>query len=1135
MNCPGFRLRRIWWVLPVNCFLLWLDLLGAATLFQKPTVNESSIVFEYAGDLWSVSRAGGVATRLTVSPGAETDPRFSPDGRRIAFTGQYDGNTDVFVIPAEGGVPLRLTYHPGDDMVAGWTPDGKKILFASSRTSPSFYPKLFTVGIEGGAVEELPLPMGERGSFSPDGTRLAYEPLTQWQPEWKRYRGGQMDKIWVADLKDSSVELVPRENSSDRFPMWVGNSLYFLSDRDGRYTLYSYNLGSKRVERLLQNEGLDLKSASAWAGDGARGPVIAYEQFGEIHLYDIRERVSRKVDIKVTGDLMGVRARLEKVGGKISSYGISPTGARAVFAARGEILTVPADKGDFRNLTNSPGINERDPAWSPDGRWIAYFSDESGEYVLHIRDQKGGGEVKKISLPPTFYETPVWSPDSRLIAFTNKKLELFYVNPESGSPILVDRNPFGLRSDLLDPVWSPDSKWIAYVRQLDNRLRAVFLYSVEESAAHQVTDGMSDARYVAFDRSGKYLYFTASTNLGPAFSFAEMSTMPYQTSRSVYATVLRSDIPSPLAPESDEERIADASSESKGGKSGSGAPESLDKSTDSGSEAEGSDPKTKKPEPTKVDLDGIQQRIVALPIPSLNFTGLYAGGEGRFFVMELPPVSPAYSGPLGGTLHKFDLQKRKFEKVREGLAAFTISANGEKALFRTQSPEGGTWMIAPLAAMANGDGRGSSGDSGDEDPVKTLKTSDLSVLVDPKAEWQEMYHEIWRGERDFFYDPNAHGLNLKAAEQFYRPYLEVVAHRSDLNYLFTEMLNQLSVGHMFIGGGDIPRPEFVPGGLLGCDYEVSSGRYRIRNIFDGESWNPDLRAPLTQPGVNVKAGDYLLAVDGREVTASDSVYRFFEGKADRQVVIRVGPNADGADARDVTVVPVRSEAGLRNRDWIEGNRRKVDELSGGRLAYVYVPDTSGEGYQSFNRYFFSQTQKVGAVIDERFNQGGSLADYIVEYLTRPQLNMIYFRDGRDIPTPLGAIYGPKAMLINELAGSGGDALPWYFRKMKVGPLIGKRTWGGLIASFRLPDLLDGGYVTAPNAAIYGLEGAWEVENVGVGPDIEVDLDPAQWRQGRDPQLERAVQYLLEQLKDNPPKEYRRPDFPDYHKNDGLGN
>ncbi|HEX5736028.1 MAG TPA: PDZ domain-containing protein [Blastocatellia bacterium] len=1111
-------------------FILALSLLAVASAFaqtdrpqllQKPTVSRTHIVFSYAGDLWNVAREGGDAARLTTGVGIETDPMFSPDGKLIAFTGEYDGNTDIYVVAAAGGVPKRLTYHPGGDEVAGWTPDSRKILFRSARTSTAGYFRFYTVPATGGFPEEVPLPMAKQGSYSPDGSRIAYQPLTQWQPDWKRYRGGQTSPIWIARLSDSSIEKLPRENSNDFNPMWIENKVYFLSDRDGAVGLYSYDVNSKAIARVVENNGLDIKSASA--GPGA----IVYEKFGTIHLFDLGSSKARQVDIRVAGDMASVRPRFERVGTRITNAAISPTGARAVFEARGEILSVPAEKGDPRNITNTTGVMERDPSWSPDGRWIAYFSDEGGEYSLHLRNQTGMGEVKKLNLgnPPSFYYSPTWSPDSKKIAYMDKRLNLWYIDIEKGTPVKIDKNPLGLNNDVMQPFWSPDSRWIGYTKQVDNLLRAVFVYSLESAKSSQLTDGMSDARYGAFDKSGKYLYFTASTNLGPAFSFAEMSTFPHQSSRNVYAIVLRNDLPSPIAPESDEEKITEekkdaapaAGTEEK--KPDAAAPAAAGAQPPAGPAAA---PAKKPVEPVRIDLEGIDQRIVSLPIPSRNYLSLVVGKPGTVFVLELAPAGPGGpAGPPGLVVHKFDLEKRKFDKVLEGITAIDVSANGEKVLYR-QGGFPGTWMIGSTATLGMPMPPGAPG------APTALRTAEMEVYIDPRAEWRQMYAEVWRGERDFFYDPNLHGVNLEEFKKRYEAYLPSVAHRSDLNYLFRDMLNQLTVGHLFVDGGDQPRPSFVPGGLLGADYRVENNRYRFAKVYNGESWNPNLRAPLTQPGVNVKEGEYLIAVRGRNITAADNVYSFFESTANKQVVIRVGPNPDGSGSREVTVVPVGSEMGLRNLNWVESNRRKVDQMTGGKLAYVYVPNTSGGGYNSFNRYFFSQTQKQGAVIDERFNTGGALADYMVEYLSRPLLNYIAFREGGDIPTPLGAIYGPKAMIVNELAGSGGDALPWYFRKMQIGKLVGKRTWGGLVASFPMPQLMDGGFVTAPDAAIFGLEGEWEVENRGVAPDIEVEFDPAAWRAGRDPQLEKAVEIVMEELKKNPRPQPRRPAYPNYH-------
>lgn len=1097
---------------------------GTPTLFRQPAINGTDIVFSYAGDLWIVSKKGGDARRLTTGIGVETNPYFSPDGNWIAFTGDYDGNTDVYVIPASGGVPKRLTYHPSADLVSGWTPDGRNVLFSSNRNSSSNFSRLFTLPVDGGGLPtEVHLPMANRGWLSPDGGYVAYEPLSQWQGDWKRYQGGQTQPIWVAKLADSTIEKVPRENSNDKCPMWVGDKIYFLSDRNGGVvSLFSFDTKSKKIEQIIENKGLDIKYASAGAGS------IVYEQFGTIYTLNAGSKNARKIDIRVAGDFAGVRPRYEKVGSRIANAAISPTGVRAVFEARGEIISAPADKGDARNLTNTTNVMERDPAWSPDGKWIAYFSDASGEYMLHLRDQTGMGDVKKIALgnAPGFYSSPVWSPDSKNIAYNDNHMNLWYVDVEKGGNVKVDTNPFGILDDVLEPSWSPDSQWITYVKQLDNRLRAVFLYSLDKNQANQVTDGLGDARYIVFDKSGKYIFFTASTNVGPTISFADLSGVAHQTSRSVYAIVLRNDIPSPLAPESDEEKIQpEKKDELPPGvtptptPAAAPAPSATPVGTPADKPAKPEAPKAqpkKAPEPTRIDLDGIDQRVIAISqIPTRNFNALYAGKAGTLYITEIPQAPQ--TGPFGLTLHKFDLEKRKFEEVKTGINSLHVSENGEKMLYQ----QGPVWNLVSTTVPAKpGEG--------------IVKTGDMEVYVDPRAEWKQMFNEIWRGERDFLYDPGTHGLDIEKAKKLYEPYLAVVAHRDDLNYLFREMLNQIGIGHMFIGGGDQARPGAVSGGLLGADYRIENGRYRFARVYSGENWNPQLRAPLTAPGVNVKAGEYLLAVNGREVKAADNVYQFFESTAGKQIVIKIGPNADGKDAREVAVIPTGNENGLRNLAWIEDNRRAVDKLSGGKLGYVYIPNTGGGGYASFNRYFFAQTNKQGAVIDERFNSGGLLADYVVEYLKREQLAKIAFRDGKDWNVPAGAIYGPKAMLINELAGSGGDAMPWFFRKLKVGALVGKRTWGGLVAAAGIPTLMDGGNVRAPNGAVYGLGGEWEVENVGVAPDIEVEYDPAVWRAGRDPQLEKAVEWLLEELKKNPPREYKRPPYPDYQKGTILG-
>jgi tricorn protease len=1089
-------------------------------LLQKPAMNKTTIVFSYAGDLWSVSRQGGVATRLTAGNGVETEPVFSPDGNTIAFSGEYDGNIDVFTMPVSGGVPKRITYHPDPDRVVGWTPDGSRITFRSNRDSFSRFTKLYTVSSEGGLPEVLPLPMACMGSYSPDGKHMVYAPLDggQFAPgfnnfvSWKRYRGGEASYLQIVNFADLSTQKIPRTDSNDIYPMWIGDKIYFLSDRNGPMTLFRYDPKSKSVSELIKNTGKDISAASAGPGG------IVYEQFGKIFIYDLASAKSSQVPIEIGADLAEVRAHFQNVAREIRNARISPSGVRAVFEAHGEILSAPAEKGDIRNLTNTPGVMERTPVWSPDGRSIAYLSDESGEYALHIKPQNGEGEAHKIALAgkSAFYFDPRWSPDSKHIALNDNQLNLWDVEVATGKTNKIDTDYY-YELDL-GFTWSPDSKWIAYTKYLPNRLHVVSVYSLADGKSTQVTDGLSDARHPAFDKDGQYLYFTASTNYGPTSSGLDMTSDEHEVTRSVYLIVLPNDVQSPLAPESDEEKPGEPrpAVEGAGRQRGAGA----------GAAAAEAPPK-----PVRIDFDKLAQRTIALPIPARAYQMLVAGKAGVIYLLEPAQGGGGRGGQGGGggTLSKYDLKTRKLDKLADGVGSFDLSANGEKMLLRVVRGGdaaggrrgGGPAAAAPpeyvivsaAAALKPGEG--------------ALRLADVEVNVDPVAEWKQMYHEVWRIERSYFYDPNLHGVNAADGEKEYEKYLDALASRADLNYIFHELLSEFTSGHMRGGGGNIPAAKTVSGGLLGADYEIANGRYRFKKIYSGESWNPQLRAPLVQPGINASAGDYLLAVNGQNLTGKDDVSRLLEGTAEKRVVLRLGSDPSGANSREITVMPVANELQLRHQAWVEDNRRKVDQLSGGKLAYVYMPDTAQGGLTSFNRYYFAQVDKQGAVIDERFNSGGQVADYVIEVLNRPLQGWWSPRYGAVYRTPAAAIFGPKVMIINEMAGSGGDAMPWMFRHNQTGTLIGKRTWGGLVGVSQYPILMDGGTVTSPNFGFFSPKGEWDVENHGVAPDVEVEMDPKSVHEGHDPQLERAVAIAMQQMEKNPVPVPHRPAFPNY--------
>ena len=1104
-------------------------------IFQHPALSKDLIAFGYAGDLWTVPGAGGVAHRLTTGVGIETDPVFSPDGSTIAFTGAYDGNVDVFTIPAAGGVPFRVTYHPAADYAVDWTADGQNLIFRSTRISQSRYTQLYQVPAKGGIAKVLPLPMAYQGALSRDGKEIAYSPLPpaygfdyMSYVAWGNYHGGRASTIWITTLPGLESTQIPHEVASDFAPVFAGGKIYFLSARKGKATIFKYDPASKAVSQALENDGPDIRSLHG------EGDTLVYDRLGEIYLYDTKSGTSKLVPIEIDADMPEVRARIETVGDEIENAAVSPTGLRAVVEAHGEIFTVPVKRGPTRDITNTPGAMEREPAWSPDGQSIAYFSDESGLYALHVASQTGNAvagtpAVKKFALgqEPAYYFGTKWSPDSKKVAFFDNRSKTYILDTTNGKLSIVnDKNVYGGFSNTeMDFAWSSDSKWIAYARSMPNHLHAIFLYSVDSGQSTQVTSAMGESSHPAFDREGKYLYFIASTNAGATSDGLDMTSDLYDVSANIYAVTLASDTASPIAPQlEDEKSPSDKAADEK----------TADKKTDgdqkAGDAKEGSNdekdrPKAPPAKPIKVDLSGIDKRSVALPLPAAVYNDVAAGLKGSIYFTEL--AASGRFADRGSVLSRWTPEDRKTEKLAEHVRHFELTANGEKMLLSIldagprggDTPPGGgpkpTWIIAPAnAPVKAGDG--------------VLSFGDVKMRVNPHAEWAQMYHEVWRIERAFFYDPNFHGTNTVADEKKYEPYVESIASRADLNYIFQEMLSAFSVGHLRGTGGQIPDAKKVPGGLLGADYEIKGNRYCIAKIYTGGDFNPRDKAPLAQPGLNVKVGDCILNLNGQDLTADMDIQQPLEGTAGKVISIRVA-DAEGKNSRDIAVTPIASEAALRNVDWIDSNQKKVDQLSGGKLAYVYLPDTGEGGFTNFNRYYFAQTDKQGAIIDERFNGGGQVADYFIEVLGRHIESYWAPRYGKVEHTPNAGIYGPKVMIANEFSGSGGDALPWLFKQAKLGPLVGKRTWGGLVGIGPIPVLMDGGHVTSPSVAFFSPKGEWDVENHGVEPDFAVEQDPKAISEGHDPQLEKAVSLALDEMKKEPQHEVQKPVYPNYHK------
>ncbi|MBL7473798.1 S41 family peptidase [Robertkochia sediminum] len=1039
-------------------------------LLRQPAMFGDQIVFVYANDLWKVNKQGGEAVRLTSDAGYESLPHFSPDGKHIAFTAEYGGNTDVYVIPSEGGSPQRLTWHPGGDFVQGWTPDGK-VMFRSSREGvPTRLNRFYAVGISGGMPEALDIPRAAFGELSPDGAMAAYTPITFWDPEWRNYRGGQAMPVWILDMKTKALTRTPQKTGERHLdPVWYQGKVFYISERDLAANIWSYDPQTMTEQQHTFHKKFDVKSLDA-SPDG-----IVYEQGGYLHLLDVEGGNTTQLEVHVNGDMSFSRPRWEEISAAaIGTGNVSPTGQRGIFEYRGEVVTVPREHGSMRNLTNSPGVADRSPVWSPEGDEVAWFSDASGEYRLVIADQYG--VVKKhIDIPkPTFYFEPAWAPGGKHIAFTDTDYRVWLADVTAGTAKTIDADRYAHPNRTMNPVWSPDGKWITYVKQLESHFKAVFAYHTDTGKVLQLTDGMADCISPVWDANGKYLYFLGSTDYGLNSGWLDMSSYDPSVSRNLYCLVLSAEDASPVPLRSDDETVT----------------KPAEKEDSKKKKKKKDEDKTEATVKVVIDAEGLWQRIIPLKPETAAYTSLEAGEDLQLLLAE------EIEGARGYKVHHYKVDEEELEDFAEGVNFMRVTADRKKVLMR----QGGKWAIYNSKGNTKND-------------KEAALDFNKSIKVDPKEEYHQIFKEGWRFMRDFLYVDNVHGAPWDAVYEWYAPWIDHVRHRTDLNYVVDIMSGEVSIGHSYVSGGDMPDLDRVPVGLLGADLEVANGHYRIGKIYSGEMWNPGLEAPLSVPGLKVSEGDYIFSVNGRTLDTGVNPYSLFEQTAGELVTLEVGSKSDGSDKRSVTVKPVSSERQLRSVAWVEANRRKVDELSGGKLAYVYVPNTSGQGFTSFNRYYFAQQDKKGVVIDERNNGGGSAADYMIDIMSRQHFGYFNSKTGDHRPwtTPMAGIWGPKVMLINERAGSGGDLLPYMFREAKLGPLVGTRTWGGLVGTWDTPRFIDGGRMVAPRGGFYDVKGEWAVEGEGVAPDIEVIQEPSALLEGRDPQLERGVQEALKLL------------------------
>jgi len=1073
-------MRKYLWVLTVVCLLSSPLFAEEARLLRFPDVHKDRIAFVYAGDIYVAPRGGGQAVQLTTHEGLELFPKFSPDGNYIAFTGQYDGDWAVYVMPTSGGEPKRLTYHPGiqrtsermgpENVVMGWHPDGEKVLFRSRKETPDVWDgRAYLVSVHGGLPEPLPMSAAGFTSFSAEADRVAYCPIYRDFRTWKRYKGGTAQDVWIFNLSSYDARKITDWEGTDNMPMWYGDRIYFNSDRTGTLNIFCYDVASGETRQVTEFTEYDVR----WPSLGPDG--IAFENGGYVFVIDLPSEVIHKVEIHLAVDRHDVRAEFVTVSDKISHYDLSPNGKRAVFRARGDIFTVPAKEGNIRNLTNRSGSNEMYPRWSPDGKWVVYLSDITGEEEFYITSHDGKEVIQLTEGGDCHRYAPEWSPDSRKLVFSDKNLRVFCIDVETRKVMQIDQ---ATRNTIRRFSWSPDSRCVAYDKRLDNRIRAVFVYSFEDDSVYQITPGFVNDYSPVFDPDGRYLYFLSERDFNPILSSYEFA-FANKAIANLFLIVLDADSTSPFIPVSDEV-----------------SPDDEDEEAEKGHKKE-----KKEPARIRIDFEGIFDRQVAFDLPAGNYGNLSAVQGAVFYVSN-----PIYG--LRGkvtqnerVLHKYDIADRKVHEFLCGIGGYRLSSNHKRMLVN----KGDSYYIIGIsgerAALEN----------------NMLDLSGMEMRVDRKAEYVQMFNQVWRRQRDFFYDEKMHGVNWEQMRERYAVLLPYVLHRYDLTYVIGEMIGELCCSHTYIGGGDYPRASSSEIGLFGVDFEIDhdNNRIRIARILEGENWDRQMRSPLLEPGVDVNEGDYLLEIDGREVTADINPYSLTENTVGKQVTLLVNDKPTIKGAREVTIKPIESEETLRYFNRVEKDRKYVDSVSGGAIGYLHIPDMGGYGLVRFAKMFYHQIRKPGLIIDVRRNGGGFVSSLILERLRREVVGMHTSRNGAEGPIPGAGLNAHMVTLLNEFSCSDGDLFPYYFREYKLGPLMGKRSWGGVVGIEGSDGLVDGGYYTVPAYTFYDLDGNWVVENVGVEPDIEVDNPPSRTAQGCDDQLDRAIEYVMDKLQKDP--------------------